>query len=162
MTAQIKPYLTLENNLSDQLTVNYDSTLKINLGYITSDLGLEDLISYEILINDRVQDAQSFCNQNNDCFIRFVEDSEYDKAMILALDATESAFRQYYYLITKLSGEKVEVLNLRLTIRLTSQETGVTNDYKIFVEMVKDKSIVDQKERGSDTAMVQPPKETEQ
>ena len=120
--------------------------MKINLGYITSDLELEDSFSYEILINDRVQDAQSFCNQKNDCFIRFVEDYEYDKAMILTIESSESAFRQFYYLITKPSGEKVEVLNLRLNIRLTSQETGVSNDYKFFVKMVKDKSIVDQKE----------------
>ena len=34
-----------------------------------------------------------------------------------------------------------ELLNLRLTIRLISQKTSDTNDYKIFLKFVKDESI---------------------
>ena len=145
----MKPYFTQQKNLSEQLTVDFDSTLKINLGYITSDLRQVDSFSSEIIINDRKQDAQSLCNQENNCFIRFVKEPEYDNAIFLNINAPESAFRQYYYCVTKTSGNKGEVLNLRLTLRLTSKQTGDQNDYNIFVKLVKDESTVDQNEGWS-------------
>ena len=154
----MKPYFTQQKNLSEQLTVNFDSTLKINLGYITSDLRQDDSFSFEIIINDHIQDAQSLCNQENNCFISFVEDPEYENAMFLNINAPESAFRQYYYCVTKTSGNKGEVLNLRLTLRLTSKQTGDQNDYNIFVKLVKDESTVDQNEGWSQETPMQPSK----
>ena len=82
--------------------------------------------------------------------------------MFLTIEASESAFRRYYYQITtQLSGggETVEVLNLRLTIRLISQKTSDANDYKIFLKFVKDESIneVQSQEQPSKAEQSDPP-----
>ena len=45
---------------------------------------------------------------------------------------------------------------MRLTLRLTSHETGDTNDYKIFVKLVKDESTADQDEVWPQATAVKP------